>query len=159
MAAKVTRGVDPEALPAVPVAALGFSYSITLDDKRQLVLQTHLPLDGTVGDLNNALDKMASAADRQAARYLVKALRKSLSLQSKQLRRVTEDLATQDDNNQAAFKRANKKGEYRLTNEQEMHRRNVLVTQQRFKEEIADIEREIREAEAIANGIDGSTDS
>lgn len=134
------------------VAALGFSYSITLDDKRSLVLQTHLPLDCAYGDLAGALDKMAHAADRQQARYHVKALKKSLAMQSKQLRRVTEDLARQDDINQAAFKRANKKGEYRLTDTQEVQRNNVLVTRERFREEVADIEREIAEAELIANG-------
>lgn len=149
---KVT-GVSPD------VAALGFSYSITLDDKRQLVLQTHLPLDGSVGDLNNALDKMSRAADRQAAKYLAKALRRSLAMQTKQLRRVTEDLAHQDDASQLAFKASGKKGVYRLNDQQEANRRNVLVTQERFKEEIADIERELKETEAIANGVDGGTDS
>lgn len=141
------------------VAALGFSYSITLDDKRSLVLQTHMPLDCAAADLNNALDKMSRAADRQAARYMIKALQKSLGMQKKQLRRVTEDLQRQDDVNRSKFVAANKKGEYRLSNEQEAHRNNVLVTQERFKEEIADIEREIKAEEAISNGVNSGSDN
>lgn len=138
-------------------AALGFSYEVKIDDKRAVTLQSFLPNSCSQGELNALLDKMSNAADRQAAKHHIKALKRSLSMQTKQLRRVVEDLGRQDDLNQAAWKRANKKGDFRLSNEQEAHRSNVLVTRERFKEEIEDIQREIAETEALANGSDRGT--
>lgn len=153
---KVTRGVDQEAVPATPVAALGFSYSIQIDDRNSLVLQSHLPLDCPPSAIDAALDKMANAVARQGAKFTIIALKRSLKMQTKQLRRVTEDLALQDEASQLAFKVAGKKGSYQLNQQQEIARRNVLVTQLRFKEEILDIEEEIAAAEKLANGSDGS---
>lgn len=149
---KVTHGVDPHAVPTATAAALGFSYSVQVDDKRNIVLQSHVSLDCSPAELNAALDKMGNAVERQAARYTVIALRRSLAMQKKQLRRVTEDLVRQDEISHSAFRAAGKKGIFKLTEQQEVHRANVLVTQGRFKEEIEDIERELAAAQAIANG-------
>lgn len=136
--------------------ALGFSYAVQLDDKRALTFQCFVPVDCPTSDLDTVLDKMAIAADRQSARYHLKALRRSLAMQEKQHRRVTQDLQFQDEANQNAFRAAGKKGQYRLSNEQETHRKNVLTTQARFVEEIEEIKREIKETEALAHGAHSS---
>lgn len=135
--------------------ALGVSYSVQLDDKRNIVAQTYVPVDCTPVELDAILNKVGDAVDRQAAKYSIKALERSLRMQQKQLKRVTEDLAFQDDKNQNAFRAAGKKGQFRLTNEQETHRANVFITQTRFQEEIDDLKREIAEAKAIFDGSNG----
>lgn len=158
MVTKVKASSDSSIQPDGAVPALGFSYSVTLDDKRSIVLQTHIPIDATVGALNEILDKMRQATERQAAHFRIVDLKRSLHMQQKQHRRVTEDLANIDTQQQAAFIASGKKGQFRLTNEQENHRRNVLVTQQRFVEEVEEIQREIRAAEELSNATySGST--
>lgn len=130
---------------------IGFSYSYQIDDKRSVVFQTFVPQDCAPAVFNTLLDKMGEAVDRQAARYSVKALKKNLAMQEKQLRRVTEDLKQVDDMALAKWQQSNKRGDYKRTNEQEVHRKNVVTTQERFKEEITDLQREIAEAEAVAD--------
>lgn len=139
--------------------ALGFSYSISLDDKRSVVLQTFLPHDCAGSQLDAMLDKMRVSVERQAAHHSIPQLKKSLAMQRKQFKRVTEDLAFQDDMAQAAFKASGKKGTYRLTSEQEKHRSNVKITQARFQEEIDELVKEIAAAEAVVNGANSSPDS
>lgn len=139
--------------------ALGFSYSITIDDKHSIVMQTFLPRRCSLTELDEVLDKTRVAVERQANIRMIPQLRKSLKLQQKQFQRVTQDLAFQDELNQTAFKAAGKKGIFRLSNEQTQHRANVLVTQTRFKEEIADIERELADLEAAINATHSSSGS
>lgn len=158
MATRVKAPDDSGAVQHAPTPALGFSYNVKLDDKREIVLQTHLPIDATVGALNEILDKMRQAAERQAAHFRIADLKRSLHMQQKQYRRVSEDLISIDAQQQAAFTASGKKGQFRLTNEQENHRRNVLITQQRFVEEVEEIKREIAAAEELTNATySGST--
>ena len=145
--AKSVGSVDASAEPA-----LGFSYSIQLDDKKSIVLQTFLPRSATLPELNKILDIMGDAAARQAARALVKQLQKSLMLQTKQLRRVTEDLVAVDSNQQIAWKAAGKNGPFKHSDTQEAHRKSVLPRQERFREELEELKREIAEQEAILKG-------
>lgn len=156
--AKVKVSSASSVQPDGSMPALGFSYSVTLDDKRSIVLQTHIPIDATVDALNEILDKMRQATDRQAAHFRIADLKRSLHMQQKQLRRVTEDLHNIDAQQQASFTTSGKKGQFRLTSEQEKHRQNVLITQQRFNEEIEEIKREIKAAEELSNATySGST--
>ena len=57
--------------PEKPATALGFSYQVALDKegRRNIVLQSHLPMDATIEEINQALDKCAAAADHQIDGY------------------------------------------------------------------------------------------
>jgi hypothetical protein len=140
--------------------AIGISYGIQIDEKRNIVMQAFVARDCDAVEFNRVLDKVAAAMDRQAARYGLKALRKSLAMQQKQLRRVTEDLFNIDERNQTLFKASGKRGEYKRSTEQEAHRTNVLTTQKRFQEEIDELKAEIFEAEKVLeNASDLRADS
>lgn len=138
------------------VPALGVSYSIALDASRNVVMQTHLSRDDTAAVIDELLDKLIAAGERQAAALRLKDLRRQKSLQEKQLRRVSEDLVRIDEQSQNAFKTSGKRGDYRRSSNEEAHRGNVLVTQERFKEEITALDHMIADCEAQV-GTDSST--
>jgi hypothetical protein len=58
---------NTEVLPA----ALGISYKVTLDKdgRREIVMQGHLPINAPAPVVNELLDRIARAGDRQAAVY------------------------------------------------------------------------------------------
>jgi muconolactone delta-isomerase len=147
MAKAASDVVDTGAEPALSVL-----YNIVLDDQKTLALQTYLPVSCKPKELNELLDRMSAAADRQAAQGKIVKLKRSLAMQAKQLRRTTEDLNAIDGRFEAMWKKAGKKGEFRLTTEQEAQKRNAHTTQARFGEEISEIKQEIADLEALLKG-------
>lgn len=87
--AAVHKLTSAEEKPAAP--ALGFSIQVDLGAGRNAVLQTHLPNDASLDDINAMLDKMSSAADRQKARYDIDALTRTLEADEKMLAQARED--------------------------------------------------------------------
>lgn len=136
--------------------AIGVSFSHQVSTERSIVMQTHVARDSSDTLLNAVLDKMRDAIDRQVAGHRVKELRKSLEMQKKQLRRVKEDLIRIDAQSERAWLIAGKKGPYKPANELVQHRENARVTEERFKEEIRDIENEIAAMEAVQNADSGA---
>lgn len=135
---------------APTAVALGISYSVTLDAQRSLVFQTHVERDVEPSAMNAVIDKMVAAANRQYATVELKNVKRQLEIQKTQLRRVTEDLSRLDDQARDAWTKAGKRGEFKLARNEEMHRENARVTQERFKEEITKLEVEVAELEKTA---------
>lgn len=80
----------------VNVPALGFSFTANLGDARQLVVQTHVPFDAPMAEINAALDKAAAAMDRQKARYEIEHLQDKLDLEEATLQKQRDNMAHLD---------------------------------------------------------------
>ncbi|MDE2469774.1 MAG: hypothetical protein KGL35_13810 [Bradyrhizobium sp.] len=82
------RKVEP--VGAAP--GLGFSMQVDLGAGRVCTLQTFLPNDCTLPELNQMLDKMTAAGDRQRAHYQIEGLQRDLKQFRKEQEQGVEDL-------------------------------------------------------------------
>jgi len=130
------------------VPALGISLNYALGDGRSLVLQTHIPSDQIGKPLDDTLDGLLKAVERQAAKFEIEALKKNLEASERQLLQTTEDLNTHESSVQAGWEASNRKGTYKATPQQDAATRNFKTTQKRLIDEIAKINELIKEREA-----------
>lgn len=74
-----------------PVPALGFSYEFRISDRRSIVFQTHIERETSLEDINDILDKMQTAANRQQALLELVDTERHLSADRYLLRQQKED--------------------------------------------------------------------
>lgn len=79
--------------PVGNVPGLGFSMQVDLGAGRVCTLQTFLPNDCSIDELNAMLDKMTKAGDRQRAHYNIEGLLRDLKKFEKEQEQALEDLA------------------------------------------------------------------
>lgn len=72
----------PDGLPE-PAPALGMSIQVDLGAGRVCTLQSHVASDCSIAELNDLLDKMTQAGDRQRAHYKLEELHRDLAKQEK----------------------------------------------------------------------------
>lgn len=77
--------------PDVP--ALGMSIQVDLGAGRVATLQTFVPSDMSLPEVNRMLDKMTAAGDRQRAHYMLEELNRDLLKQEKELVQAQVDFA------------------------------------------------------------------
>lgn len=76
--------------------ALGFSMQVDLGAGRVCTLQSFLPNDCSVSELNSMLDKMTAAGDRQRAHYKVEELDREIEQLEREQGQHKEDLERLD---------------------------------------------------------------
>ena len=130
--------------------AVGISISVNLSNNHAITMQTHVAADAT--NKNDVVDELTAIADRLIARYSLEAMRKQLTLLKDQLKNLVGNLARVDAQHQNAWKATGKKGEFKLTNQQQAERNNIVETEKRFREQIAALTIEIEETERKATG-------
>lgn len=114
--------------------ALGFSMQVDLGAGRVATLQTFLPNDCPLGELNEMLDKMTRAGDRQRAHYKIEELERDLEQSVRQHQQHQEDLDRIDaayEKRQAERKAEAEKATKILDNFNEAARNNHLETGRR----------------------------
>lgn len=80
-----------------PTPALGFSIQVDLGAGRTGVLQTALPNDCSLGELNGMLDKMNSASDRLRAHYKIEERERDIEMLQNEQAQHDEDLGKVDE--------------------------------------------------------------
>jgi hypothetical protein len=76
----------------IDVPAIGVSFKQTLDDYREVVFQTHLPRDCPLDYLNELLDRMSAAGDRQKAKTHLPTVKGLLDIKQAALKTETATL-------------------------------------------------------------------
>lgn len=149
--------------------AIGISNSVQVDERSNLVFQTHVPLDCSAEYFNSIADKLRNAAIRQQAFFEIKNLQKELKVRKHQLKDLKEDVDRLD--RQAEREQVSGSSRLQARSKDEAVRNaaardNALATLNKAKEHISRIEQEIVEQEAIynatsssANCCSGNTDS
>ena len=97
-----------------PEPALGFSYSINLDKEamRGLVFQAHVPVSASVEQVNDLLDKMCIAANRQLAIAEVAKAERALVEHEAKAQEIEHQLATVEELSKARWAASGRKGEW-----------------------------------------------
>jgi hypothetical protein len=82
-----------ERQPAGQVPVLRTGIQVDLGAGRVASLETYIPSDCTLPELNRLLDKMTAAGDRQRAHYMLEELNRDLLKQEKELVQAQVDFA------------------------------------------------------------------
>lgn len=138
----------PEAATAPGDTALGISFKSVLHDTRELVFQTHVPLDMAPEALNNVLDKLHKAAERQQAKVLLPPLRENLERNKTLLTRMLEDRNNLDEKGRAKHTAEGRRSDYKRSATDQTHYDNSVITEGRYREEIERFEKAIADQEA-----------
>lgn len=129
--------------------AIGVSLQMTIDQKRTLVLQTHVPQE-EASSLNGVLDTITKAADRQDAKYLVEHVRRLLRQAERNYMDTEAGIERQRDDARAAWEASGRQGEFTVGGTVAADVNNGLKSLVRFREEIAAHRDEIARLEAVA---------
>lgn len=128
--------------------SIGISYTAELPGKKALVLQSFVPRDCEVKDLNGVLDKIRIASDRQFAFGALVQLR----LQLEQEQKIASDhamrMAQVDENMKREWNTGGRKGDMKLSAKQEQEQRQSYAHAEECKKRIGKVKEQIAEFEA-----------
>lgn len=128
--------------------AIGFSIAIQLDEKHGITAQTHVDQTASLTSINEILDKVQAAIERQATKSKLVGWREKLKYDEKKLAQLKEDFASIDQRHKAEWERGGKRGSFKLGVKEEAERRNALSTIDRYELEIGLDKENIVECEA-----------
>lgn len=145
---------DGEGVAPVTEPATGITLSVALAEGRSLVLQTFLPRDAALGDHHALLDKLGIAVDRQNAKYRLEGLKANLEVHNKTLEQLQSDYVRIEERASDVWKVRGKKGEPMLSATEAAQKNNAEQNIKRYRVEIAKLETEIAQCEAIVAKVD-----
>lgn len=118
--------------------SIGISYQLTLqNDKRQLVLQSFVERDCSLGELNVLLDKMRAAGERQQAYSMVFDLERAIEREQEAAKKQAIVIAKEDFKAKAEWANGKRRGDMRLSPQQ-------VTRQEQAQEVAADIQDRIQ---------------
>ena len=137
-------------LPGEP--AIGFSLDCKINDRRAFVIQTYLPIDAMPKQINELLDRLLRAADRQEVRYRLKDMRLLLEKSEQELPLHEKDLVKFEDTTvreyQASGRKANFEWKGALASARDNKIQSVAIARvniDRIKKGIAEAEAELKD--------------
>lgn len=149
-------GTDGPATTPAPVDALGISFKAITDKegRREVVLQTHLPRDIKPFLLDELLDKLSNAVERQAAKADLEQLQRHIIEIEKQTENFALQLKTLDDKTQADWLSGGRHGAWdpaKLPPKDRQAREQVKNGVERHKQEIIILRKRIAELTEVVN--------
>lgn len=146
-----------EAKTVVADPALGFSYQIVLDKdaRRTLVFQGHVTVDTPVEKLNEVVDKVAQAADRQIAIYELQQAEEDKAGQLRTMETLERQVATMEEISKARWTASGRKGEWnseRLDAQEKAAHKNIEVSLERYRDGIRRAQATIDRCRPLVNG-------
>lgn len=128
--------------------SIGISYTCELPGKKALVMQSFVPRDCAAKDLDAVLDKVRVAADRQFAFGAVVQLKLQLEQEIKMASDHAARMAQVDENMKAKWNSSGRKGDLKLSQNEEQAQRQAYAQAEESKKRIAKVKSEISEFEA-----------
>ena len=153
--------------------ALGFSYRNTIREgkfgpQKELVFQSHIPVDADPATINALLDKLRIVGDRQRLVYELDTAKKVLQERLDRVRECEEQMALQAQTWQATWdakvEAGERKGEWdeeKLPAVERKAKLNTLQSLTQWRADVIRICKDIERLEALVNGhaIERSPDS
>lgn len=140
----------PDDTPAGSAPALGFSITANIHDRSQIVAQSFVPLDSSEDQINEALDKVMKALDRQHAKYQVKDLERKMEQEDLILRSQIEKVADLQNTAAAEHTASGRRGEFKLNPQQKVAVDNAKKTIEGMKFNVERYRVNIAELKALA---------
>jgi hypothetical protein len=149
------EALNPEdgfAKPDAKGIAAQISMTAQISQNRQIVIQTYLDRDSHQSVFNAVLDKLNRSIERQEAKVRIEEEEANLEVEEKALRNLVEDFAAIEDRSRKAWERANKRGQWRLSEAEEAHKKGALTNVERYKEVIAKRKQTLAKLRAVIAG-------
>ena len=128
--------------------SIGISYTCELPGKKALVMQSFVPRDCPASQLDDVLDKVRVAGERQFAFGAVIQLKLQLEQEEKMARDHASRMAQVDENIKAEWNRGNRRGDPTLSAKQRQDQAQAYAHAEESKVRIAKVRAEIAEFEA-----------
>lgn len=114
----------PEETPVI-----GISLQTTIADGRTIVFQTHIVRDTPDAEIDQLLDKLYRAVDRQMAKRELELVKFEVADSEKSIKRLTENLGKLDERSRDAHYNSGRKGDWEPEKlpAQERANRNAVV--------------------------------
>jgi hypothetical protein len=129
--------------------ALGVTYQITIDERRAIVIQTHVTRDCNERDLNSLFDKVMKVTDRVHAIYRVQELRLDLKREHNQLALSMTNLGQTKERWQTEWQRKGKRGPFEQTGDQSKLEDQMEVQHNRMRDNVKSLEAQIAALERL----------
>jgi len=130
--------------------AITFSIEAKINQGRSIVAQTAVARDAPASEINEILDKVHAALDRQEARALIKGLKITLERDTKQLENTVKAVADLKVAYEQEWMASNRKGSFELRGQQRTNVENQEKSMDAMRERIATIERDLKELGQVA---------
>ena len=118
--------------------SIGISYQLTLqNDKRQLVLQSFIDRDCSKEALNELLDKMRHASERQRAWSMIEDFDRAIEQEHINAEQQQIRIEKTDADIKKEWSDGNRRGDVRLTSSQIQKQREAYDTAEALKKNIA----------------------
>ena len=145
---------NPSVRPAEPDGlAVALTVSTQIGDKRSIVAQTYIARDHEIDEYHVVLDKLATAIDRQEAKYKLKELQIALEQHHKFKTQLVEDYLRIETKNAEEWKRRGKKGDPELSAAERAAQETAKTNVRRYETEILKIEAEIKACGAVIGDV------
>ena len=141
-------------IPAITLRYIG-SFSIGPDQPRQLEAQIGVSHSATQAEIDEKLDMVARAFDRQAAHYLLKQAAETFERETASLEHVQTMLHNQEVISKANWTASGRKGEWnleRMPAGELAARKNIEQTMEKHRYAAQRAERTLQELKGVLNG-------
>jgi hypothetical protein len=145
----MSEGKDPLASEREAVA-ITFTIEAKINQGRSIVAQTAIARDADAKTINEIMDKVAAALDRQEAKALIKGLKITLERDNKTLENTVNQVANLKTAYENEWASTGRKGPFELRGQQKSNVENQEKSLQALKERIDTINRDIKELEQVA---------
>ena len=137
---------QPRMVQAAPV--IGVSFNFKIDDRREIVAQTHIERDASSAEVDATLDKVRTALERQKTISDLADFKTKLKYDEKKLEQLREDFVRIDQRHRADWEQSSRRGEFKLGTKEQSERNNALTTIDRYELEIKLDRENLAECEA-----------
>jgi hypothetical protein len=140
--------------PAAPALGISFRSILGTEGRREIVFQTHIAQEAPASQLNEVLDKLSTAVDRQAAIAELVELHKNVEHATKEVAAFEAALEQKDAVSQLRWDASGKKGPWdpsKLPPNEQADRRNTKLGLDKNKTTVISLRERIAELEALVN--------
>ena len=138
-------------------SAVGFSLSATINDKRNLVMQTHIAADASREEMYTLIEKLCSIADVLDTRYRLHDMKLILEKAREELPVHERKLQEYEEKTVREYRASGKRSDFEWKGQAHANRDNMLTTVAGARQNIIRFEKAIAEAEAELGAMNGAS--
>jgi hypothetical protein len=127
---------------------IGVQFSVTVGSGRQIAMTAGIPLHWDRIAIDNVLDKLGGAMERQTAKYAIDDLKLAIEQTERALATTRQQMGNYDQQNAAEWERSGRKGAYRQSESQVKQMGNFRNTEQAQLAAIEKLRKDLKDAEA-----------
>ena len=148
---------DPEQTfrdPEEKAVACAITITTQVGSNRSIVVQTYLERDASLGHYHVVLDKLNKAVDRQEAKLQIENLEADLLRMEVNHGKLVQDYQGIEDRAQKAWDVRGKKGSFRLSEQELVHKEQAMQTIAAGKVNVARLKADIAKARGVIADVE-----